>query len=46
MCETVMMFHVLLRVLEMESAVLALNGRYFAGRAIIARPSHEQSHRS
>jgi len=28
---------------EMESAVSALDGRYFAGRAIIARPRHKQS---
>jgi len=42
-CAAVIVFHVVLHVLEMESAVLALDGRYFAGRAIIARPYHEQS---
>ena len=31
-------------VAEMESAVSALNGRYFAGRSIVARPHYEQSH--
>jgi len=40
---TVVVFDVVLYVSEMESAVSALNSRYFAGRTIIARPYHEQS---
>ena len=32
--------------LEMESAISALNGRYFAGQAIVARPYYEQLHTS
>ena len=39
----VVVFDVVLYVSEMESAVSALNSRYFAGRTIIARPYHEQS---